>query len=275
MIAGRTHPDVEKLIGCFVNTLVLRLDASGNPRFQDLLARVRQVALDAFATADVPFERLVEDLNPERSMGRHPLVQVMLTVDAQPAALPAAEDLQVSVEPVPLPVAKFDLTIRLTERRTPDGEPAGLLGEMEYRTDLFEPATVDRLCGRLTRMLDAVAVEPGRRIAGVKLLGDAEYRELLVDFLAPQVEQPEGTLPAMFEAQVDRTPDAVAILQWPWRAPHLCNRERPRQPDRAFAVGGGARPRGRRRTGAPAFSGIGVRGARHTEGRRRLSATGS
>src|SRR5262249_13794605 len=136
-IAGRTDEALEELIGFFVNTLVLRTDTSANPGFSELLARVRAVDLAAYAHHELPFDRLVELLNPVRSLARHPLFQVMLAFQNTPEAVLELPGIVANPEPIAINTAKFDLLLNLSERLAPDGKPQGIEGLIEYRTDLF------------------------------------------------------------------------------------------------------------------------------------------
>ncbi|WP_432077259.1 condensation domain-containing protein, partial [Streptomyces wuyuanensis] len=148
-VAGRTDDALDDLVGFFVNTLVLRTDLSGDPTFRQVVERVRDADLEAFAHEDVPFERLVEILNPARSMARHPLFQVMLTFQnvAEPdLVLPG---LAVRPERTAVAAAKFDLSFTLGESHASDGAPAGLTGRLDYRTDLFADGTARSLADRL------------------------------------------------------------------------------------------------------------------------------
>src|SRR5262249_33516816 len=146
-IAGRTDSALDDLVGFFVNTLVLRTDTSGNPSFGELIARVQASNLAAYAHQDVPFERLVEVLNPARSLSRHPLFQVALAL--QNIAMPSFDlpGLSARVEPVDTATAKFDLLVSLSEERAAGGTPAGISGTIEYATDLFDRASVGVLAG--------------------------------------------------------------------------------------------------------------------------------
>ncbi|MEV7069205.1 amino acid adenylation domain-containing protein [Streptomyces collinus] len=211
-IAGRTDDALDDLVGFFVNTLVLRTDLSGDPTFRQVLERVREADLAAYAHQDVPFERLVEILNPARSMARHPLFQVMLAFhnNAQPDLnLPG---IQTRDESVHIPAARFDLSLNLAETHGPDGSPAGLLGELDYRTDLFERTTVEQLAERLSRLLETVTGDPDQPIRTLCVLGADERRRMLVEWNDTAHEIPEATLPELFQAQVSRTPDALALV---------------------------------------------------------------
>ncbi len=210
--AGRTDEAVHDLAGFFVNTLVLRADVSGDPSFARLMGRVRETVLAAQARQDVPFEHLVEVLNPVRSAARHPLFQVMIAdedVAAAPGQLPG---LQMAPEPVPVGAAKFDLTLAFAQDRDPGGAPAGISAAFEYAVDLFDRATVEALAARLTRLLRQVAADPGRRISQLDLLTAVERRRLLLDWNDTARDLPGATVPELFEQQAARTPDAPAVL---------------------------------------------------------------
>ncbi|MGW6916117.1 non-ribosomal peptide synthase/polyketide synthase [Kitasatospora sp. NPDC054939] len=208
-IAGRTDEALDDLVGFFINTLVLRTDTSGDPSFAELLGRVRETALSAYAHQDVPFEHLVEALNPSRSLSHHPLYQTGLVVQNAPGGDFELPGLQVSGVSVLTGTARLDLTFGFAEEHGPDGAPAGLSGAVEYSTDLFDRSTVEALAARWTRLLAAVAAAPDRPIGGIDLLSAEERSELL-----PAVEGGAAgvSLPELFAAQVTATPDAVALV---------------------------------------------------------------
>ncbi|MEZ7154950.1 non-ribosomal peptide synthase/polyketide synthase [Streptomyces sp. MAD19A] len=215
-IAGRTDDALDDLVGFFINTLVLRTDLSGNPTFQELVSRVRETDLAAYAHQDVPFERLVEVLNPERSANRHPLFQVRFVfnnIDQQAAAdaLAQVPGLTVAPQPVDLGAAKFDLLFRFAEQREADGTPAGMRGALEYSTALFDPSTIEVVAERLVRVLEAVAADPQRRVGDVDVLSDAERELVLGEWIDTAREVNVEALPQLFEAQAARTPDAPAV----------------------------------------------------------------
>jgi len=167
-VAGRADEALDDLVGFFVNTVVLRTDVSGDPSFGELLDRVREIDLTAFGHQDVPFERLVEILNPARSLSRHPLFQVMIAVqDTDGAVLTLGEGPGFAGTANPVPVtltsAKFDLSFLLRELR---GQ-AGITGALEYAADLFDEATARELTGRLARVLDTVTADPELRVSEV------------------------------------------------------------------------------------------------------------
>ncbi|WP_460443813.1 amino acid adenylation domain-containing protein, partial [Amycolatopsis cihanbeyliensis] len=213
-IAGRTDEALDDMVGLFVNTLVLRTDTSGSPSFLELVERVRQTDLAAYANQDVPFELLVEVLNPERSLTRHPLFQVFLSVQDRPDSTVDLPGLDTVIEPGELTIAKFDLEFDLTEHRSPDGSPAGISGLINYRTDLFDPATVELLRWRLVRLLESVRTRPEARIDELELLQDAEVERFAVDWSGTVREQPalRGSVPARFAELVAASPDAPALV---------------------------------------------------------------
>ncbi|WP_405738349.1 amino acid adenylation domain-containing protein [Streptomyces sp. NBC_01525] len=210
-VAGRTDQALEDLAGFFVNTLVLRTDTSNDPTFRDLLRRVRETDLAAYAHQDVPFERLVEAVNPVRTAASHPLFQVMLTF--QNNARPRLElpDVTVGFEGFGVGVAKFDLSFSIAETNGPDGRPAGLRGVIEYAEELFDPGTVRTLAERFARLLASAAVEPARPLSRLDLLSDAERRAVSDAWQGPPGSEAPATLPELFRRQVDRTPHAPAV----------------------------------------------------------------
>ncbi|MCV7397564.1 amino acid adenylation domain-containing protein, partial [Mycobacterium paraseoulense] len=219
-IAGRSEPALDELVGFFVNTLVLRVDVTGDPTFAELLAQVRRRSLAAFEHQDVPFELLVDRLNPTRSLTHHPLIQVLLGWENFPGevAAPAGGlelgDLQVTPMPVHTDTARMDLTFSLAERFTESGARAGIVVTAEYRTDVFEADTVERLIDRLQRLLTAVAAEPERRLSSVDLLDAGERAQLERWGNTSVLARPATpvSVPALFSAQAARTPDAVALV---------------------------------------------------------------
>ena len=180
-VAGRTDEALDDLVGFFVNTLVLRTGLSGDPSFAEVLGRVRGTALDAFDHQDVPFERLVEVLAPQRSLGRHPLFQVMVTVQntAPPQAGLELPGLRVSPLPAGTPAAKYDLEVAVAESFGADGRPAGLGGSVIAAADLFSAAAAGSIAERLVRVLQAVAADPLVPVHRVAVLGEAERRLVL------------------------------------------------------------------------------------------------
>ncbi len=210
-VAGRTDEAVHDLVGFFVNTLVLRADLSGDPTFGELLDRVRETVLSAQARQDVPFEHLVEVLNPARSPSRHPLFQVMIADEDITTAGWQLPGLRVQPEPVPDVAAKFDLTLGFQQDHDADGAPAGITAFFEYPSGLFDQATIQALGGRLTRLLAEAVADPGRRLSTLDVLTPAERREL-TEWNDTARELPQTTLPELFRAQVARTPQAPAVV---------------------------------------------------------------
>jgi non-ribosomal peptide synthetase component F len=170
-VAGRTDEALDGLVGFFVNTLVLRTDTSGDPTFHELLQRVRDTDLAAWSHQDLPFEQLVEALNPTRTAARHPLFQTMLTLDNAPAREFTLAGVRTSTEPVQVGVAHFDLSVSLIERHDPHGEPQGLDGFVEYNTDLFDLSTAQALATALVQVLEALAADPGLHIGEIDVEG--------------------------------------------------------------------------------------------------------
>ena len=268
-VAGRTDEAMHDLVGFFVNTMVLRADLSGDPSFAELLGRVRETVLSAQARQDVPFERLVEVLNPARSAARHPLFQVMIgdeDVSPDDWQLPG---LRVRAEPVPAVNAKFDLTLGVRQQRGDGGAPAGIDAHFEYAKDLFDRATVRALAARLTRLLRQAVRDPGRRVSQLDVLSTAERRRLLRDWNDTARRVPAVTLPELFEQQAARTPHAPAVI-WRRHRADLRRAERAGQPAGPAPdhPGRGTRAAGRHRH-APLSRHDG-RGARRAQVRRRL-----
>ncbi|MFD9700030.1 amino acid adenylation domain-containing protein [Lentzea sp. NPDC059081] len=207
-VAGRTDEALDDLVGFFVNTLVLRTDLSGDPTFRELLGRVRETDLAAYSHQDVPFDQVVEELNPARSPARHPLFQVFVTV--QPTT-PGAELSGLDSEPVDIAVtsAKFDLALMLNETVDENG-PAGITGTLEYAADLFDPATAQVLIARFERV--ATGIDPEARISRVDVLS-AEERDLLAEWNDTTVDYPrDRSLVDLVEEQAEIRPNAVALV---------------------------------------------------------------
>ena len=206
-IANRNHAEIEPLIGFFVNTLVLRTDLSGNPSFGELLKRVREVTLGAYAHQDVPFELLVEALQPERNLSYTPLFQVMFVLQNTPMAARELAGLILTTLPVESQTAKFDLT--LSVENTEDG----LLGIWEYNTDLFDAATIARMTGHFATLLAGIIENPEQRVCELPLLTAVERQQLLVEWNDNDVNYPQDLcIHQLFEQQVELTPDAVAVV---------------------------------------------------------------
>ncbi len=205
-IANRNHPEIEGLIGFFVNTLVVRADLSGSPNFLELLQRVRRVTLAGYEHQDLPFERLVEVVNPVRSPSYNPLVQVMFVFQNTPKLTWDLPDLQVTQIPVSNNTAKFDLTLAM------ESMEQRLRGHFEYKSDLFAAGTIERLVGHLKTLLQALVVNPTQQIDRLPLLTATE-QEQLRQWSYPQTDYPRNTcIHQLFEAQAAQTPEAIALM---------------------------------------------------------------
>ncbi|MGW2595879.1 amino acid adenylation domain-containing protein, partial [Streptomyces sp. NPDC001515] len=232
-VAGRTDEALDDLVGFFVNTLVLRTDLSGDPTFREVLAQVRRTVLSAFKHQDVPFEKLVEELAPARSLARHPLFQVMLTVQnnqrtvidpdtarakdaatatdqatdtATAASATTADGREAGVR-----AAKFDLDVSVRELFDAKGAPAGLRGTLTVAADLFDVASAARLAARFGQVIDQATADPGRTLASIRILAEDERRRVLNVWNATSSDEPADPVHELFERWADRTPDAVAL----------------------------------------------------------------
>ncbi len=218
-IAGRRDPALDELVGFFVNTLVLRVDLGGDPTVAEVLEQVRQRALAAFEHQDVPFEVLVERLNPTRSLAHEPVIQVIFAwqnlpgLDNDAATALSLGDVQAAPLEADTQTARMDLVLFLREHWTDAGEPAGIWGSVEFRTDVFDAASIETLIERLRRVLVAMTSDPGRRLSSVDLLDAFEqvrldevgHRRVLARYGT------ESSIPELFAGQVVRAPDAVAV----------------------------------------------------------------
>ncbi len=213
-VAGRDDEGLHDLVGFFVNTVVLRTDLSGDPSFAELLGRVRERDLAAYAHSDVPFERLVEAVNPVRSAAYHPLFQVMLGSDDDAVSRQwHTPDLRVEDEPLAVEAAKFDLSLTFRQRHAGlDGTPDGIDGLLEYAADLFDAGTVRALGERLVRLLGQVAADPELQASEVDLLTPAERELVIIRYNETAHDVADRPLPELFTAQAARTPDAVAVV---------------------------------------------------------------
>ncbi|MDO0928857.1 amino acid adenylation domain-containing protein [Streptomyces sp. TG1A-8] len=215
-IAGRNRAETEDLIGFFVNTLVMRTDLSGDPTFTELLDRVKDTALGAYDHQDLPFERLVEELAPDRDPSRNPLFQTMFVLQAPGSADGQAWELAgTDIEPVEIErgVAKFDLTLTAVESSD------GLRAVLEYRTDLFERATVERMAGHFATLAASAAATPRARLSELNMLTERERRQVLVDWNGTTGPYPDtATIHQLIEDRVTTSPDAIALThgtqQW-------------------------------------------------------------
>jgi amino acid adenylation domain-containing protein len=212
-IANRTRAELEGLIGFFVNTLVLRTSLEGDPTFRELLARVRAMALEAYAHQDLPFEKLVEELQPERDLSRNPLYQVVFQLFTPPTATQPGASLPMLE--VKRGTAIFDLAFTLTD------SAGGLSGGIEYSTELFEPATVERLAAHFQVLLEGIVADPDARLSTLPLLTPAERRRLLVEWNRTAAPVPDGPcVHELVSAQAARTPDAAAVVEGEHRLPY-------------------------------------------------------
>ncbi|MEE1929010.1 amino acid adenylation domain-containing protein [Streptomyces sp. TRM 70351] len=210
-VAGRPDEALDELVGFFNNSLVLRTDLSGDPTFTELLRRARETSLDAQAHQDVPFERLVEELNPERSLARHPLFQVMLTLQSHEPGRFELESVTAEPEPLGLRVAKFDLSFGMEERHGADGAPAGIDGSLEYAAELFDHATAERVAATVVRLLTAAATDPDQPVAAPALLDAAGERAALAAGQGPHAAAPDLALGALLAETAARTPGKTAV----------------------------------------------------------------
>ncbi|MGB7951165.1 MAG: amino acid adenylation domain-containing protein [Candidatus Binatia bacterium] len=206
-IANRSRVEIEGLIGFFVNTLVLRTDLSGNPSFRELLRRVRKTALEAYDHQDLPFEKLVEELNPERSLSHSPLFQVMFVLQNVPVGPGSNSDLVIHPERLENDTTKFDLSVSLVERSD------GLKGWCEYSTDLFNEGTIVRLGEHFRMLLEGLTRNPDRLVGHLPMLTEAETHKLILEWNETKREYPRNKcIHELFEEQVKRTPEAVAVV---------------------------------------------------------------
>ncbi|MFC9250759.1 amino acid adenylation domain-containing protein [Amycolatopsis thailandensis] len=207
-IAGRTDGGLDDLVGFFVNTWVLRTDVSGDPSFGELVGRVREASLGAYECQDVPFELLVERLNPRRSSAHHPLFQIALALQNNEEVQFDFPGLEARLELAPTYTSRFDLFFSLTEKFDESGASAGITAMVEYATELFDRETVEELSHRFVGLLRSLVANPEKPISDAEILFAAERTRLL-----PAAPEPVGSaLPELFRAQVERDPDAVALV---------------------------------------------------------------
>ncbi len=203
--SSRKRPEVQRLAGYFLNTVVLRTDMSGNPTFRELLKRVCNVIISAHRHEDIPFGYIVKELRPERKRSYHPFIQVILSCQPQLPTPPSGWT--VSQIDVQRHISKFDLCLELDERAE------GLIGRFIYNTELFDADHINRLAGHLEVLLTAIVADPDQHLADLPLLTEAERQQLLVDWNATLAPYPsDRCIHELFEAQVERTPDAVAVV---------------------------------------------------------------
>jgi non-ribosomal peptide synthetase component F len=216
-IAHRNKREIEGLIGLFVNTLILRTDMSGDLEFDELLKRIREDMLMAYAHQDLPFEQLVDALRPERNLTRSPLFQVMFNLQNAPLADSALDALALTPLQVKTRTSKFDLTLTVVDTREE------LVGIVEYRTALFDASTIEKIAGRFLNLVEFVGTNPSARLSSLPLLSDSERNQILVDWSStPSAPAPDDCVHRLFEAQVERTPDAVALI---FHGEHLTYRQ--------------------------------------------------
>jgi amino acid adenylation domain-containing protein len=206
-IAARNQPQLEKLIGCFVNTLVIRGDLSGNPTFVELLGRVRQATLEAYDHQELPFEKVVEALNPQRTLAHTPLFQIMLVMQNAPKQVLVLPDLRLEELEFDCESAKFDLTLEVVEQD-------GLHCTIEYCTALFEKRSMQRLARHFKRLLEHVAKNPDGRISEVPIMDGTECDELIYRFNATESKyRRDVRLDRIFEERVEQTPNRIALIE--------------------------------------------------------------
>ncbi|WP_306423302.1 non-ribosomal peptide synthetase [Nostoc favosum] len=206
-IANRNRADIEALIGVFVNTLVLRSNLTGNPSFEELLKRVREVALGAYAHQDLPFELLVERLQPQRDLSHTPLFQVMFVLQNAPMSALDLPGLTLTKLESDSGTAQFDLTLEMTETAQ------GISGNLVYDTDLFAESSIHRIVGHLQTLLEAIVANPQQRLSDLPLLTEFEQHQLLREWNNTTTDYPQDKcIHELFEAQVEKTPDAVAVV---------------------------------------------------------------
>ncbi|MBD2690473.1 non-ribosomal peptide synthetase [Anabaena catenula] len=206
-VANRTHGEIENLLGCFVNTLVLRTDVSGELSFQDLLKRVRETALAAYTHQDLPFEQLVKELQPERTLSHTPLFQVMFVFQDAPTLALQLPNLTLAPLMIYNGTAKFDLSLYVEDTKQ------GLIGFLEYNTDLFHADTINRMVGHFQTLLAGIIANPQQHLGELPLLTATERYQLLEEWNNTQVDYPQDQcIHQLFEAQVEKTPDAVAVV---------------------------------------------------------------
>ncbi|MEO1349493.1 MAG: condensation domain-containing protein, partial [Cyanobacteria bacterium J06635_15] len=206
-IANRNRSEIEGLIGFFVNTLVMRTDLGGSPSFRELLVRVRKVALDAYAHQDLPFEQVVNALQLQRDLSYTPLFQVLFEFGNVPMSALELSELKLRPLKAESGAAKFDLSLSMRE----SGQE--LIGNLEYSTDLFDTDAIARILSHFQTLLESIVANPDQRLEDLRLLTDVEEQQLLVEWNDTQREYPsDNCLHGLFEAQVERTPDSIAIV---------------------------------------------------------------
>ncbi|MBD1902823.1 non-ribosomal peptide synthetase [Trichocoleus sp. DQ-A3] len=204
-IANRDRAELESLIGCFVNTLVLRTDLAGNPSFKELLVRVRKIAIDAYVHQDLPFEKLVE-LQSSRDLSYNPIFQVMFVLQNPALSTVSLPELTLKTSEIESGTAKFDLFLSMIDTEQ------GLSGTLEYNTDLFNADTITRMLGHFQTLLEGIVADPEQCLSDLPLLNASEHHTLLVEWNDTQVDYPQKCIHQLFEQQVEKTPDAIALI---------------------------------------------------------------
>ena len=205
-IAGRLHIETEELIGLFASALVMHTDLRGNPSFSELLKRVRETALDAYAHQAVPFERLVEELQPERSLSHSPLFQVMFILQNVPQPEMELEGLRIEAVSIEASTSKFDVTLAMSD------SDEGLKGALEYNTDLFDVQTIERMVAHFERLLESIVSDPEQRISHLSLLTEKEEQQLNDWNSTARAYDGEQCLHELFASQTAHTPESVALV---------------------------------------------------------------
>jgi amino acid adenylation domain-containing protein len=206
-IANRDRAEIEGLIGFFMNMLVLRTDLSGNPTFIELLGRVQQATLGAYAHASLPFEKLVQELQPQRDPSHSPLFQVLFALQNTPEEVIDLQELKLSLLPIRRGTTHYDLSVHILETAE------GLGGIFEYSTDLFERETIERMAGHYRTLLESAVAQPKGRLADMRILSEAKRHKILVEWNATQTVYPQGQcIHQLFEARAEQWPDAVAVV---------------------------------------------------------------
>ncbi|MBW4447044.1 MAG: amino acid adenylation domain-containing protein [Spirirestis rafaelensis WJT71-NPBG6] len=206
-IASRNRAEFNSLIGFFVNILVLRTDLVGNPTFRELISKVKSTALEAYVHQDLPFEKLVEELHPDRDLSYNPLFQVMFVLQNVPVPSPKLSDVSITCQEGENGTSKFDLTLYMEDKEE------GLVATIEYNTDLFNADTIERMLGHFQTLLEEVVANPDQCIADLPILTASEQQQILFDWNDTETEYPDNLcIHQLFEQQVERTPDAIALV---------------------------------------------------------------
>ncbi|MBD6620396.1 amino acid adenylation domain-containing protein [Komarekiella sp. 'clone 1'] len=216
-IANRNRSEIEGLIGFFVNSLVLRTDLSGNPSFRELLSQVKEVALGAYSHQDLPFEKLVEELHPERNLNQNPLFQVVFALQNAPMSALELTGLTLSPLPFDTGTTRFDLEFHLWEPNTQNGlwvdSSEGISGFVIYSTDLFDDATITRMLRHFQTLLEGIVANPEQRVAQLQLLSESELHNLLFEWNNTQLDYPQNKcIHQLFESIAEQNPDATALI---------------------------------------------------------------